>query len=109
MTRQRKAELFWIPEDVDQQGIRERSLHQLTLRRSLGPTRLRSANGSQPAAVIRAGGTAGVAASSRPRRAVSLRMRSVIRLEATWISQPTGFSGVPCAGHWAVAGPSVAR
>jgi hypothetical protein len=26
-------------------------------------------------------------------------MRSVIRREATWISQPTGFSGVPCAGH----------
>ena len=59
---------------------------------------LSAASSGAASALLPAVGSA-TAASSRPRRAESARMRSVIRREATWTSQPTGLSGVPCAGH----------
>ena len=40
------------------------------------------------------------AASSRRRRAVSLRCCSIQRRDATRTSQPVGLAGTPSAGHW---------
>jgi hypothetical protein len=45
-------------------------------------------------------------ASSRRRRAISLRRWSVMRRRATWYSQPRGFCGMPCAGHCVAAATS---
>ena len=44
-------------------------------------------------------GANAAAAASRRRRAESLRISSVIRRDATVISQPRGLSGTPPAGH----------
>lgn len=44
-------------------------------------------------------GVSAAAASSRARRAASLRSRSTSRREATLISQPRGLSGTPASGH----------
>ena len=58
---------------------------------------------SWPGAGSASGGSCAAASSSRRRRAPSLLMRSVIRREATWISQPTGLSGVLSSGHCSIA------
>ena len=53
-----------------------------------------------------ASGVAWNTASSRRRRADSLRSMSVSRLVATVSSQPRGLSGVPDAGHCVAASSS---
>ena len=44
--------------------------------------------------------------ASRRRRAISLRTWSVMRRDATWISQPRGLSGTPSRGHCRAAARS---
>src|ERR1700722_3040486 len=68
--------------------------------------RIRVSSGSMSASTSRRDVKSSVSAAtavSLSRRAISLRMWSVIRRDATWISQPRGFSGRPSCGHWVKA------
>ena len=72
---------------------------------SRGPAAPSSAShASAPAST--AGGVARKTASSRCRRAESLRTMSASRLTATVSSQARGLPGRPLAGHWVAASSS---
>ena len=52
------------------------------------------------------GGSSAAAVASRRSRARSARSWSVMRRDATAISQPLGLSGMPSPGHWVAAASS---